>query len=375
MIRTAAAVALFGLLGTCSADTTGPEPGYVYKPPVGAADGWRTGNLADVGIDVEPIQEAVEKIRRGDYPRVHSILIARHGRLVLEEYFPGRIYVNAVERFGPRVDFDRDRIHNLASVTKSVTSMLAGLAIDQGFIESEDVPVHTLLPRYANHFDARAKRITIRHLLTMTAGWSWHENTDWSAANDMYGFNMAADPLAYLLARNVSHEPGSHWTYNGGAVTLLGRIIEVASGMNLEDFSARYLFEPLGISQFRWPYMRPDLIAAHGDLRLRPRDMAKLGQTMLSDGIWNEVRILPGAWVRSSVRDALAGDYGYLWWGDRFRNRTGPYASFSARGWGGQRIHVFPGLDLVVVFTGGNYETWEPVDAIIENHILAAVRP
>lgn len=375
MLRGAATIALLGVLGTCSSSTTGPASTYTYEIPVETLDGWRTAALSDVRISEAPIREAVERIRRGDYPRVHSMLIARHGRLVLEEYFAGRIYVNAAERFGPRVEFDRDRIHNLASVTKSVTSMLTGLAVAEGFIESEDVPIHTFLPEYASYFEGDARRITIRHLLTMTAGWSWRENTDWSAGNDMYGFNVAADPLAYLLAKTVSHEPGTHWVYNGGAVTLLGKIIELASGMNLEEFSKRYLFEPLGIAQFQWPYMRPDLIAAHGDLKLRPRDVAKLGQTMLSEGVWDDRQILPAAWARRAVQDALDGDYGYLWWGDRFRNRSGPYASFSARGWGGQRIHVFPELDLVVVFTGGNYESWEPVDAIIENHVLAAVQP
>jgi CubicO group peptidase (beta-lactamase class C family) len=145
--------------------------------------------------------------------------------------------------------------------------------------------------------------------------------------------------------------------------------------MDLEEFSRRYLFTPLGISQFQWPYMRPDLIAAHGDLKLRPRDMAKVGQTVLDGGTWDGAPVLAADWVKRSVQEALAGDYGYLWWGDYFRNRMGPYASFSARGWGGQRIHVFPELELVVVFTGGNYESWEPVDAIMENHILSAVQP
>jgi CubicO group peptidase (beta-lactamase class C family) len=158
-------------------------------------------------------------------------------------------------------------------------------------------------------------------------------------------------------------------------VTLLGKIIERATGLDLEEFSRDYLFTPLGIADFQWPSMRPDLIAAHGDLKLRPRDMAKVGQIFLEGGEWKGERILTAGWVERSVRGALAGDYGYLWWGDFYRNRTGPYASFSARGWGGQRIHVFPDLDLVVVFTGGNYESWEPVDAIMDSCILPAVRP
>ncbi|MFC1660352.1 serine hydrolase domain-containing protein [Gemmatimonadota bacterium] len=377
--RRAIVVVMLPLLSlcTCSSGATDLPAGavYVYTQPDETGDGWLTASLSEVGIEAGPLAEAVEIIRRGDYPRVHGVLIARHGRLVLEEYFSGRVYVNAVQRFGPTVQFHRDQIHNLASVTKSVTSTLAGLAIQHGFIESVDTPVHTYFPEYESLFDDEKKRITLRHLLTMTSGWAWNENTEWVASNDMYGFNTATDPLAYLVGKDLSHQPGSHWVYNGGAVTLLGKIIEKASGVDLEEFSARYLFGPLGITDFQWPYIRPDLIAAHGDLKLRPRDMAKLGQTFLDEGLWEGERILAADWALESVRDAMDGDYGYLWWGDHYRNRYGPYRSFSARGWGGQRIHIFPDLDMVVVFTGGNYESWEPVDVIVEQHILAAVRP
>jgi CubicO group peptidase (beta-lactamase class C family) len=285
------------------------------------------------------------------------------------------VYVNAVQRFGPTVDFDRDRIHNLASVTKSVTSTLVGLAIHHGHIENVNVPVHKYFPEYEPLFVGEKRDITVGHLLTMTSGWAWSENTDWVASNDMYGFNVAPDPLAYLVGKALSHAPGTHWVYNGGAVTLLGKVVEKASGMGLEEFSSRYLFGPLGIAAFQWPYLRPDLVAAHGDLKLRPRDMAKLGQVFLDQGLWEGERILEPSWVTESVREAMNGGYGFLWWGDHYRNGYGPYRSYSARGWGGQRIHVFPDLDLVVVFTGGNYESWEPVDAIMENHILAAVVP
>lgn len=372
----AAAVVLF-VLCTCSSGVTdAPEwEEYTYSQPPETSDGWKTGTLGEADILAEPIADAVEGIRRGEFPRIHGLLIARRGRLVLEEYFPGQVYVNAVQRFGPTVDFDRDRIHNLASVTKSVTSTLVGLAIRHGHIENVNVPVHTYFPEYEPLFVGNKRDVTVGHLLTMTSGWAWSENTDWVASNDMYGFNVAADPLAYLIGKALAHPPGTRWVYNGGAVTLLGKVVGRASGMGLEEFSSRYLFGPLGIAAFQWPYMRPDLVAAHGDLKLRPRDMAKLGQVFLDQGLWEGERILEPSWVTESVREAMNGGYGFLWWGDHYRNRYGPYRSYSARGWGGQRIHVFPDLDLVVVFTGGNYETWEPVDAIMENHILAAVVP
>jgi CubicO group peptidase (beta-lactamase class C family) len=365
-----------GFLSACSPGPSEPLVEYVYTQPEVTDDGWTSASLEAAGIELAPIAAAVEGIRRGDYPRVHGLVIVRHGRLVVEEYFPGRLYVNAADRFGPEVHFDRERIHQLASVTKSITSTLAGLAIERGFIESEDVPVHTFFPEYETHFDEGERRITLRHLLTMTSGWAWNENTEWGvSSNDMYGFNVATDPLAYLLDRGLVAEPGTRWVYNGGAVTLLGKLIENASGLDLETFSERYLFTPMGITAFTWPYMRRDLIAAHGDARLRPRDMAKLGQMFLDGGTWAGRQIVSRSWVERATRGALEGDYGYLWWGDGYRGGQEAYRSYSARGWGGQRIIVFPVLDMVVVFTGGNYESREPVDDIMERHILPAVRP
>ena len=368
-----------GLLCACSSDSSGPsEPlvEYVYTQPEVTDDGWTSTSLEEAGIDLAPIAEAVQEIRGGQYPRVHGLVVVRHGQLVVEEYFRGQVYVNASDRFGPEVLFDRDRIHQLASVTKSITSTLTGLAIEHGFIESEDAPAYTFFPEYESLFGEAERRITVRHLLTMTSGWAWSENTQWGVtSNDMYGFNVASDPLAYLLNRDMADEPGSRWVYNGGAVTLLGKLIEHASGLDLETFSERYLYTPLGITAFTWPYMRPDLVAAHGDARLRPRDMAKLGQTFLDGGVWAGRPIVSEAWVERATRGALDGSYGYLWWGDAYRGGQEAYASFSARGWGGQAIIVFPALDMVVVFTGGNYESWEPVDALMERFILPAVRP
>jgi CubicO group peptidase (beta-lactamase class C family) len=343
------------------------------QPPV-TDDGWPTASLTEAGLELAPLASAVEGIEGGIYPRVHGLLIVRHGALVLEEYFTGQRYVSAANRFGPTVDFGRDDIHQLASVTKSITSTLTGLAIEHGFIEDESAAVHGFLPEYAHLFGEEERRITVEHLLTMTAGWSWSENTVWGlSSNDMYGFNVASDPLVYLLDRSMEAEPGTHWVYNGGAVTLLGKLIEKASGLNLERFSQEYLFDPLGVTDFTWPYMRPDLIAAHGDARLRPRDMAKLGQMFLDGGVWAGERIVSEAWVERATAGALAGDYGYLWWGDGYHGGQSAYRSYSARGWGGQCIIVFPELDMVVVFTGGNYESWEPVDVIVEQHVLPAV--
>ncbi|MFC1726608.1 serine hydrolase domain-containing protein [candidate division KSB1 bacterium] len=348
------------------------ENNYTPQVPEQVNDGWETGSVEEAGINPEPLIQAVENILNNTYPRVHSILIIKNGKLVFEEYFRGQVYVNSTIRFGPHVMFDREKKHNLASVTKSITSALTGAAIKNGFITDENEKVSTFFPEYQNLFDTQKEKITIEHLLMMESGLDWDENTEMNSDNDMYLFNAAGDPLRFLISMDIAGDPGTIWCYNGGAVTLLGKIIEKASGLNLEEFSEQYLFTPMGISDFRWPYIKPDLIAAHGDLKLRPRDMAKIGQMYLNGGVWEGEQIVTAEWVEKSTAGAFQSGYGYLWWGRNYNVNGEPIRSYAARGWGGQHISVLPDLDMVVVFTGGNYDSNTPEEYILEHYILPA---
>ena len=369
-----------GLAWACAAQDETP---YAYAPPEEAGDGWETGTLAEVGIDEAPIVEAIDRIRDGTYERVHGLLIVSHGRLVLEEYFEGRTYVSPTNRYAYELLFDRDRIHNLASLTKSITSVLTGAAIANGFIESVDQSVLPLFPEYADLRTPEKNRITVEHLLTMTAGWDWNESTEWEAENDMYLFNMAGDPLRYLIGLDLIAEPGAVWEYNGGAVTLLGKVIEKASGLSLRAFANEYVFGPLGVTQARWPVMRGGLMAAHGDLKLRPRDVAKIGLLTLRNGLWNGERLLPESWIEAATATSYAfapwegfygyPGYGYLWWLREYVVEGAEMLSYAGAGWGGQRMIVLPEIETIVVFTGGNYDHWEPVDEIMERHIVPAL--
>lgn len=354
---------------------------YKYSRPPETGDGWQTATLADVGIDEDDIDAAVEGILWGEYQRVHGLVIIKDGYLVCEEYFEGEVYNNPTS-IGPTVMFDRDRIHNLASTTKSITSAMVGIAIDQGFIASEQESIYQIFDEYEGLSDELKEKMTIEHLLTMTAGWEWDENTEMTSENDLYLFNTSSDPIQFLLSRPMEAEPGSVWNYNGGGVTMLGKIVDRAAGMGLEDFSVQYLFGPLGITDYWWPYIRTGLVAAHGDLKLRPRDMAKIGQLFLDGGVWNGQRIISEEWVEQSTQiwyefDGIwwggSDGYGYLWWHIPFYVGDETYRAYSSMGWGGQYITVFPELDMVVVFTGGNYATAEPNYDIIQNHIIPAV--
>lgn len=359
------------------------DAGYVYQRPEAIEGDWIVASLADVGIAEESIADAINLIRSGHYPRVHSLLLVKSGTLVLEEYFRGYTYASPTNWAAMEVMFGNNRIHNLASLTKSITSILVGAAIHNGFIQGVDEPALSYFPEFEDLRTPANDAITIEHLLTLTPGWEWTESTQMVEENCMVQFNAAPSPLRYLIGLPMVDSPGEHWAYNGGAVSLLGQLIEEASGLSVERFANRFLFDQLGIRLYRWARMQPDFIATHGDLKLLPRDVAKIGQLMLNDGVWNGVRLLPEGWVDASVSPSVHfrpgegfysyTDYGYLWWLMDLPIGGETFASYSAAGWGGQRLIVIPDLDVVVVFNGGNYDSIEPVDEIMTRHILPAL--
>jgi CubicO group peptidase (beta-lactamase class C family) len=366
--------------------------------PVKLDDGWETASLDDVGINEKLMREATDRIRDSTYPNVHSVLIVKDGRLVFEEYFDGYAFDYLGDQFrGEYTEFGINSLHNLASVTKSFTSALLGIAIEQGFIQDEREQVFAFFPEYAHLKTQSHSRITLEHLLTMTSGLEWNEMEVWlgDTRNDLIQLFIVSDPLEYILAKPLVTEPGTTWYYNGGGVNLLGEVIRRASGLRIDDFSEKVLFSPLGIKDYQWDHINPDIIHASGNLKLRLRDMAKFGYLFLNGGTWNGERIIPEEWIKTSTRAHVSipwdsmreilgdeyvdllkteGDrYGYLWWLKTYEVNSHTIASFYADGWGGQNIIVFPSLDMVAVFTGGNYVGHEPVDDIVTQYVLPAV--
>jgi CubicO group peptidase (beta-lactamase class C family) len=378
----------------------------VYRIPAGTNDGWETAGLDDVGMREEQLGEMMDRIQSKEYQNVHGVLIVKNGKLVFEEYFEGYTFSytgpwSSLLKFrGERMDFGIDTPHNLASVTKSFTSALVGIAIERGLIQDVDDQVISYLPEYVHLSDEQVDRITLEHLLTMTSGLKWNELELWlgDMEHDLIQLFMVDDPIGYVLSKPVVSEPGSAWYYNGGAVNVLGEVIKGATGMRMDDFAARYLFAPLGITQYEWDHINYDLgvIHASGNLKLRPRDMAKFGTLYLNGGTWQGQQIISQEWVEKSTRESVSipweslesilgeeyaylpethGDrYGYLWWLNTYQTNSGSVDVYFASGWGGQRIFVFPSLDMVVVLTGGNYATHEPDQEIITRHILPAAQ-
>lgn len=330
------------ITGACSPAV----PGLAIIPdsPEAIDDGWLTGGLSDVGIDPDKIGEMLQAIEDGEFKHLHSILIVKDGKLVFEEYFNG---------------FNRERKAYTASVTKSVTSILIGQAIDQELIPGEEALVAYLLPDYQPLIaaDPAKEGLQLWHLLTMTSGLEWDEHSyPYSdMRNDCRKLDRTDDAPRLVLERQLVTEPGETFYYSCANTMLLSAILERATGERADLYAETQLFEPLDISTYLWEFYGDGLAQTDGGLHLRPRDLAKIGTLMLNDGQWEGEQIVSAKWVEASTRARIrAGPiarYGYQWWRANmpfyFQN-TKPYF---AAGTGGQQILVFPAQEMVVVIT------------------------
>lgn len=338
-------LATCALLGGCGGSDGPSEPETFSVTPEGIGDGWTISSPAAEGMDADTLQGGYEAIRDGSYPGVDSMIVVRHGRLVAEGYFNG---------------FGRDSLHDLRSTGKSFTSALAGIAIDQGLIGLND-PISQHLPQFesSKNLDARKRAITVRHLLNMSSGL---ECNDWDPASRGNEEKMydASDWVQFILDLPMARDPGLSSSYCSGGVVVLGHIVSTRSGMLLDDYAAANLFASLGIQQSRWRRSPDGRATGGGGLWLTPRDAAKFGTMYLQGGTWNGARVVPAEWVEQSQQrvGALAGDgYGFLWWKRAFPYRGNTVESYFTSGNGGNFIFVFPTLELVVVFTGSNYNS------------------
>jgi len=302
-------------------------------------DGWSTVTPEEVGLDSAALVEMFDFVGKREIP-VHSIQIARHGRLALDAYF---------------YPFAAHTRHDLASVTKSITSTLVGLAIAKGYLADVQQPVSTLFKnRVAVNFDDRKRKLTLEHLLTMTAGWDCGFEPKEARLSEM---RRSADWLQFMLDLPMVAEPGTRWAYCSGNCHVLSVLLTQITGTNALTFARRELFNPLGITDVAWPTDPHGNNHGWGDLQMHPRDMAKIGQLFLQRGRWAGRQMVPETWVQTATsahveRTSNNDHYGYFWWvkGTNFPGM------FEAVGRGGQRITVWPAKDLVLVMTGGGFE-------------------
>lgn len=315
----------------------------------------------------------------GQLDGLHGVVVIRDGRLALERYYAGED-----ERWGQdlgRIAHDANRLHDLRSVSKSVVALLYGVARDRGLAPPPVAPLLDQFPEIADLPQAEAKRaLTVEHALTMSLGLAWNEDLPYTdPRNSEIAMEMAPDRCRYVLEQTLIEPPGARWRYSGGATALIARILAGAVGQPLDRFAEEALFAPLGIEKFEWIGRASDDPAAASGLRLRPRDLAKIGQLVLDGGVWRGRRIVSAEWIEAMLTPRIEIDehlsYGYQWWLDAAANGRRWIGAF---GNGGQRLWIGLTSRTVVVVAAGRYnqlDAWKlPVSVIVE-HVLPAIRP
>ncbi|MHA2135147.1 MAG: serine hydrolase domain-containing protein [Candidatus Thorarchaeota archaeon] len=324
-------------------------------------DEWRKASPLDHGVNETRLQAMMDYIEEGDHD-IHAAIVVRHGYVIWEEY-PG-------DRYNP------SRLHTIQSCTKSFTSTLIGIAIQQGFIDNVSQKMIDFFPeRTIENLDSRKANLTLHHMLTMSDGlhWTEHDYPYTDERNTHYQMEESNDPIQYLLDLPMAREPGEEFRYNSGMSILLGEIVEQVTGQHLVSFADEYLFDPIGIDRFNWyPMMTSGVIHTAGGLFLSARSMARLGYLMLNNGTWNDTEVVSNEWVEEATRTQVETPwnygYGYQWW-------TLPdYGVYAATGRYEQKIYVAPEDDLVVVFTANIADDDpRPTDYLLATYILPAV--
>ncbi|MHC4130024.1 MAG: serine hydrolase domain-containing protein [Planctomycetota bacterium] len=341
--------------------TTAPSAG---KPLDGAnsrgapwpTQSWPVSTPAEQGLDTDRLDELVRVIGEGEtFPDLHSLLVARNGYLVLEEYFAGN---------------DADDLHTLQSVSKSFTSAIMGTAIEQGLIAGVEEPVLDFFPEHdgIENLDERKRAMTVEDLLTMRSGTDYHER----------------GPDSPHFQLNRMPRPGTQFQYDSGGVILMSSLIKARTGEHADTYMEEHLFAPLGIERQRWYRNAEGHPHLGGGLHLTSRDMAKFGLLYLRKGEWDDQQVVPAEWVEVSLRrhvlfpaqmSPFAG-YGYLWWVLPAAEKDGEHPDiFAACGFRAQYIFVVPEHDMVVVVTGGtrNHTDQGAPVRFLYSHILPAV--
>jgi CubicO group peptidase (beta-lactamase class C family) len=347
--------------------------------PADLKDGWQIATPQSQGLDPAPLCSIGTRFEAWKEANAHSVLVLRHGRLVYERYFTG-----ADQRYGTSlgiVSYDADKLHDLRSISKSIVSLLTGIAVDKGWL-SIDQSVFAFFPEHGDLRTPEKDRITIRHLLIMAAGFAWDENLPYTnPANSEIRMMFAKDRLRYVLEQPIVVEPGKVYNYSGGATALLGGILQKVSGRRIDTLAKEELFAPLGIRDFEWmPYQPDGEPATASGLRLRPRDLARIGQMVLDKGRWQGKQIVSESWIAASIAPQINGQspffYGYQWWLGRSLLDQQQIDWAAGLGLGGQRVYVVPALDAVVVVTTGLYNSGlqgaiGPI--VLNQHVLPAV--
>ena len=331
----------------------GPRAG---SPPL-RDDGWQVGTLQKAGFNMEKLATLTDKLINDVHSNAHAVIVEHNGKLVYEQYLEG-----TDENWGSSlgsVKYTHDRRHDLRSISKSVTALLLGIALGDDFQIALNQPVLDFLPDHAGGASPGFEKVTLHHLLTMTAGFDWNEmDVPYSnSRNDEIQLYLnSANPIEFIVKKPMRQSPGETWYYNGGTTMLLAAVINRITGRSFLDYADEKFFKPLNISDYEWhgeQIWNQGYPAVASGLRLRARDLAKIGSLMLHNGKWNSRQIVPQEWISTSfVRhteqsnskwsfDGVYG-YSYQWWHGEFDGRWGTFTALAGLGYGGQRLFIVP---------------------------------
>lgn len=329
----------------------GSVPAYHYRVPQARSDGIAVAHVSQSDLGVETVERLVNSVLDSTNADVHGLLLYQRGALVLEEYFYG---------------YSSSRSHQLRSATKSFVSAVAGIAVDRGAIAGATARVAPALPYtvFANP-DQRKAAITLGDLLSMRPGLACNDYDATSPGRETV-IDESPDWVKATMDLPMVTDPGTVAHYCSGAVAVTGRLVERSVGEPLPRYAQRHLFAPLGIPRdhWRWNHTLTNTNREYAQRHIRPRDLLKFGLLYANGGLWRGRRVLSESWVRASLAEQTQIDgtgYGYFWWRPWLNVTTSTgvqRVTFnSAQGNGGQKIHIIPELDLVAVFTGGDYNS------------------
>jgi Beta-lactamase len=349
-----------------------------------ASTPWPRATPAAQGLRPEPLTELSAKIRAGDFGHVDRMVVVRNGRLVVDDSFP--LDYRAISRgktntIGCGIDACTDssqinqynylhpdfhpwwrgrRVHTLQSVTKSVTATLFGVALERGQLDGFDAPLLSYFTDYdVSGVDPRLRKATLADLLTMRSGIEWHEtDRPLDETNTTFQLEASTDWIRFTLAQPMDAEPGTKWAYSSGGSELMSEILRKITGMQVDRYAEQYLFGPLGIGDFYWKHTPTGHPDTEGGLYLEARDLARIGQLYLDDGVWSGQRILKAGFAREATlrhvdhvaSAATSPGYGYQWW--RYDRRGAEV--WAGNGFGGQFLIVLPEHAMVGVINSWN---------------------
>jgi CubicO group peptidase (beta-lactamase class C family) len=336
-----------------------------------AAALFATGRALAGGAEMEARLKAAYEA--GELPGLHSVLVLRKGEVFAEAYFPGED--QAWGRPLGVVDHGAETLHDMRSVTKSIVSLLYGIALGDGLVPDVEAPLIEQFPEFSDlAADPERAGITVGDALSMQMGTEWDETLPYSdPRNSEIAMELAEDRYRFVLDRPMVHEPGTHWTYNGGATAIVAKLIADGAGKPIDAYAKEKLFDPLGITQFHWAAGDDGVPSAASGLRLTTHDLAKIGQMVVEGGKANGRQIVPQAWIDAMLTPhARAEDlrYGYFWW---LAPEGDPPIWVAGFGNGGQRLWINRRGDLVMVVFAGNYnkpDAWKIPVAVTLDFLL-----